>query len=135
MNLLINIFLIILIIIVFYNLFQKKENFDIVIPEIIPERKEASTIKNEINFMFYQGTKSRGNLLASKPEFKDNLNELVKVALSIPNCISFTNNGEFYDNFDLCYNKGPTNSAKGQSYDGTYIKSQIFEDYLINNCL
>ena len=47
MNLLINIFLIILIIIVFYNLFQKKENFDIVIQINGKKRAIINATNNE----------------------------------------------------------------------------------------
>ena len=144
MNLIINIFLLILVIIIFYEVFievkieaskqlKNNENFEIIIPDNT-SLKISGPILNDVNFMFYQGTKPKGKAITSKPELKDNLNELVNYALSLKNCLSFTNEGDFYENFDLCYNKGPLNSQGGEPYDGTYIKSQIFEDYLINIC-
>ena len=160
MNLIINILLLILIISIFCNIFYKtngNENFEIIFPELMPSVDASiSSTQNmtstqditivtdstqniippqvDNNFMFYQGTKPRGTSILYKPELRDDLNELVKTALSLPNCLSFTNGGEFYDSINLCYNKGPTSSVTGDKFEGTYIKSQIFEDYIINNC-
>ena len=136
MNLIINIFLLILIIIIFYESYIQKKNENFQSDEAIytTVAQKTTVNQNDINFMFYQGTKPKGMAITSKPELKNNINDLVNYALTLKNCSSFTNDGDFYENFDLCYDKGPLNTIKGEPSDGTYIKSQIFENYLINIC-
>ena len=135
MNFIINILVLILIIAILYNFLYSIDHFELVTmqPEINNNLNNVET-DNKINFMFYQGTKPANNPISVKNELNNNLNDLIKTALSLPDCIAFTNNGEFYSNNNLCYNKGVLNLIKGDGYEGTYVKSSILEDYIINVC-
>ena len=136
MNIFITIMVLIILLLIFYtnkevctqdlNLDKIHENF---VNEEAINNKELP-----INFMFYQGAKPSGTPKIIKEELQNNISELVKICNDNPNIVAFTNNGELYENLNLCYDKGIINLQKGQPYEGTFIKSNIMNDLIINIC-
>ena len=136
MNIFITIMVLIVILLIFYtNKEDCTQNLNI--NKIHENFANAENINNKelpTNFMFYQGAKPFGIPKIIKEELQNNISELVKICNNNPNIVAFTNNGELYENFNLCYNKGIINLQKGQPYEGTFIKSNIMNDLIINIC-
>jgi hypothetical protein len=136
MNIFITIMVLITILLILYI---NKEDCtqDLNINKIHENFESAENINNKelsTNFMFYQGTKPSGTPKIIKEELQNNISELVKICNNNPNIVAFTNNGELYENLNLCYNKGTINLQKGEPYEGTFIKSNIMNDLIINIC-
>jgi hypothetical protein len=136
MNIFITIMVLITILLIIYiNKEDCTQNLNI--NKIYENFVNADNINNKElsnNFMFYQGAKPIGKPIIIKSELQNNINELVKICNDNLNIVAFTNNGELYENINLCYNKGIINLQKGQPYEGTFIKSNIMNDLIINIC-